>query len=89
MTENETPRELTPDEMRAAPGTGRDNLEPNEMNTWDGAGNPVRHVFTDDESGHLSEGTGRSTEDATQNAQDPDNMLSEDTSPGGSGPGSG
>ncbi len=89
MTEHDKADELSPDEMRAAPGTGRDNLESNEMTSWDGAGSPIKHVITDDESGHLSEGTGGSTEDAKKDANDSSHMLSEDASPGTKGPGSG
>ncbi|CAN5192565.1 hypothetical protein BH24ACT1_BH24ACT1_03720 [soil metagenome] len=82
MTEQErNPEELSPDQMRAAPGTGRQDGEPTEMTTWDGAGNPIKHVFTDDESGHLSEGTGPKTEEAKKDASDPSHMLGQDASP--------
>ena len=75
------PDELGPDQMRAAPGTGRQDQEPTEMTTWDGAGNPIKHVFTDDEGGHLSEGTGPSTDEALKDARDPDHVLGQDASP--------
>lgn len=80
MTEHETASELTPEEMRAEPhsDTSRQNLEPNHMTSWDGAGNPIDHVITDDESGHLSEGTGRSTDEAMKEARDPDSVLGKD-----------
>lgn len=83
MTEHDTPRELTPDEMRAEPhaDTSRQNLEPNEMTSWDGAGNPIKHVITDDKSGHLSEGTGRSTDEAMKEARDADSVLGKDAGP--------
>lgn len=86
MTEqNQHPDELSPDEMKAAPkaATSRDDLEPTEMTTWDGAGNPIKHVFTDDEGGHLSEGTGPSTEKALKDARDPSHMLGPDAGPKG------
>ena len=74
---------LGPDEMRAAPGTAsRGQQEPTEMTTWDGAGNPIKHVFADDESGHLAEGTGATTDEAKANAADPDDVLGPDASPG-------
>lgn len=74
--------ELSPDEMRAAPKTGaQENVEPNEMTTWDGAGNPIKHVFADDESGHLSEGTGSDTDEALKDARDPSHILGPDASP--------
>lgn len=75
------PDELGPDGMRAEPGTGRQDQEATEMTTWDGAGNPIKHVFTDDESGHLSEGTGPSTEEALKDAKDADHVLGQDASP--------
>lgn len=79
--QNRHPEELGPDQMRAAPGTGRQQGEPTEMTTWDGAGNPIKHVFTDDESGHLAEGTGASTEEAAKDAKDPSHLLGQDASP--------
>lgn len=90
----QTPEEMgqmTPDQMRAPGGTGRADTEPTEMTTWDGAGNPIKHVFTDDESGHLSEGTGPDTDAAMADAKDPSHVLGKDVSPGmeseGDGPG--
>lgn len=89
-----TPEEMgqmTPDQMRAAPGSGRDNLQPTEMTTFDGAGNPIKHVFTDDASGRLSEGTGPDTDDAMADAKDPSHVLGDDVTPQmeseGDGPG--
>lgn len=74
---------LGPDEMRAAPGdTQRDQLEETQMTTWDGAGNPIKHVFADDEGGHLAEGTGGTTEEAKKSAADPDSVLGPDAGPG-------
>ncbi len=79
MTENDTPRELTPDEMRAEPhsDTSRENLESNEMTSWDGTGNPIKQVIVDDESGHLSEGTGQSSDEAMKEARDSDAVVGE------------
>ncbi len=79
MTENDTPRELTPDEMRAEPDSdsSRQNLESNEMTSWDGAGNPITNVITDDESGRLSEGTGQSSDEAMEEARDTDAAVGE------------
>ena len=86
MPEQDQPDTLSPDEMRAEPGTLRQDAEPTEMTTWDGAGNPIKHVFTDDESGFLSEGTGSSTEEAEKDARDPSHKLGDEASPGeGSG----
>ena len=74
---------LGPDEMRAAPGSSsRGQQEPTQMTTWDGAGNPIKHVFTDDESGRLAEGTGHTTEEAEKEAKTGDTALGPDASPG-------
>ncbi len=81
MTEQAQGEELSPDQMRAAPKTGRDNLEPTEMTTWDGEGNPIRNVFTDNAEGRLAEGTGRSTEDALKDAQADGKVIGEDSGP--------
>ncbi len=82
MTEPEQPaEELSPDQMRQGPKVGRDNVEPNEMTTFDGTGEPVKNVFTDNEAGVLAEGTGRSTEDAAKDAQAGDDILGEDAGP--------
>lgn len=77
----QTTGKLSPDEMRAAPKTGRDDLEPTEMTTWDGEGNPIRSVFTDNAEGRLAEGTGRNTEDALKDAQADGKVLGEDSGP--------
>ena len=85
--------ELGPDEMRAAPGNApRGQTEPTQMTTWDGAGNPIKHVIAEGGDGYLTEGTGATTEEAKKNAGDPDtNVLGPDASPGeeseGGGPG--
>lgn len=83
MTEHENAKELTPDEMRADPDAvpTRQHLEPNEMTSWDGTGNPIKHVLTDDEGGHLSEGTGQSTDEAAKEAREPDSLLGEEAGP--------
>lgn len=81
MTEQGEKSELTPDEMRAAPKTGRDNLEPTEMTTWDGEGNPISHVFTDNAEGRLAEGTARDTDSALEDAQADGKVLGEDSGP--------
>lgn len=74
---------LGPDEMRAPGGsTSRDQVEPTEMTTWDGAGNPIKNVVADSESGHLAEGTGATTEEAKESAADPDSVLGPDAGPG-------
>lgn len=84
MTEQPLPDEQqTPDEMRQGTKVSRPNLEPNEMTTFDGAGDPVKHVFTDNEAGVLAEGTGRSTEDAHEDAQEGDDILGDDAAPEG------
>lgn len=69
--------QLSPEEMRAEPGVGRQDVEPNEMATWDGAGNQIHNVITDSESGHLSEGTGDTTEEAMKEARDSDAAVGE------------
>ncbi len=74
--------QMTPDQMRAAPGTGRQDKEPTQMTTFDGAGNPIKHVITDDASGRLAEGTGPDTEAAAGDAEDPSHVLGDDASPG-------
>lgn len=81
MTEHGQQHELTPDEMRAAPKTGRDDLEPNEMTTWDGEGNPIRNVFADNAEGRLAEGTGRDTDSALKDAQADGTILGDDSGP--------
>lgn len=82
---------LGPDQMRAAAGQGRDQKEPTQMTTWDGAGNPIKHVFADGKDGHLTEGTGETVDQAMDNAKNNDTVLGPDASPGmeseGSGPG--
>ncbi len=83
MTEKRTSGELTPEEMQAPPKTGRDDLEPTQMTTWDGTGEPINHVLTDNAEGRLAEGTGRSTEDARQDAQADGKVLGDDTGPEG------
>ena len=89
-----TPEEMgqmTPDQMRAAPGTGRSDVQPTEMTTWDGAGNPIKHVIANDEDGHLSEGTGPDSTSAAADARNPDHVLGDDVTPSmeseGDGPG--
>ena len=79
MTENDTPRALTPDEMRAEPDSDSSpqNLESNEMTSWDGAGNPIKQVIADDESGQLSAGTGQSSDEAMKEARDTDTAVGE------------
>jgi hypothetical protein len=87
----EAKENLSPDDMRAAPGSGRGQHETNQMTTWDGAGNPIKHVFAEGQDGHLTEGTGESTQEALDNAKANDTVLGPDASPGmeseGSGPG--
>ena len=83
MSNADKTNELSPDEMRAEPKSGiQEDAEPNEMTTWDGAGNPIKHVFADDDSGHLSEGTGSDTEEAFKDAKDPSHVLGPDAGPG-------
>lgn len=83
MTEQDKPHDLTVDEMKADSHgpMSRDDLEPSEMTSWDGAGNPIKHVFADDESGHMSEGTGGSTDEAMKDARDPSQVLGDDAGP--------
>ncbi|MBW3547379.1 MAG: hypothetical protein KY452_04475 [Actinobacteria bacterium] len=74
---------LSPDDMRASGGTApADRLEPNEMTAWDGQGNPIKHVFTDDEGGRLAQGTGHTTEEAEKEAKTGETALGPDASPG-------
>ncbi len=83
--------QMTPDQMRAAPKSGRDDLQPTEMTTFDGAGNPIKHVITDDASGRMTEGTGPDTGAALEDARDPSHVLGDDVTPSmeseGDGPG--
>ena len=83
--------QMTPDQMRAAPGSGRADTEPTQMTTFDGAGNPIKHVITDDDSGRLTEGTGPDTQSAMADAKDPSHVLGDDVTPSmeseGDGPG--
>ncbi len=83
MTEQRSSDEFNPDEMRAAPKTGRDDLETNEMTTWDGAGNPIHNVFSDNAEGRSAEGTGRSTDDAAKDAEADGKVLGDDAGPEG------
>ncbi|MDQ3354568.1 MAG: hypothetical protein M3507_08860 [Actinomycetota bacterium] len=83
MSDQRSSDEYNPDEMRAAPKTGRDDPEPNEMTTWDGAGNPVRDVFTDNAEGRLAEGTGDTAEEARKDAEADGKVLGEDAGPEG------
>ncbi|MGI9119128.1 MAG: hypothetical protein ACR2G7_03185 [Acidimicrobiales bacterium] len=84
MTEQELPDEqLSPDQMRQGAKVSRQSLEPNEMTTWDGEGDPVKGVFTDNEAGVLAEGTGSSTEDALKDAEEGDEILGDDAGPKG------
>ncbi|MBW3575115.1 MAG: hypothetical protein KY450_09650 [Actinobacteria bacterium] len=73
--------QMTPDQMRADPGAGRGDTEPTEMTTFDGAGNPIKHVITDDDSGRMTEGTGPDTESAMSDAKDPSHVLGDDVTP--------
>lgn len=74
---------LSPDQMRAPGGTApADRLEPTEMTAWDGAGNPIKHVFEDDEGGRLAEGTGHTPEEAKKDAKTGETALGPDASPG-------
>lgn len=79
MTEHEENRELTPDEMKTDPdsassrdASSRDDLDPAQMTTWDGAGNPMPHVFANDEDGRLDEGLGETADKALTDARDTD-----------------
>ncbi|MDP9019341.1 MAG: hypothetical protein M3N25_00825 [Actinomycetota bacterium] len=74
---------LSPDDMRASGGRAPgDRLEPTEMTTWDGAGNPIKHVFAEGKDGHLTEGTGATTQEAKEDAKAEDTVLGPDVSPG-------
>lgn len=93
MSDDTQAEELSPDQMRAQPdpATVRSDYEPTQMTTWDGAGNPIKHVITQDDTGYLAEGTGPSNEEAMKDAKDPDHVLGADVSPSmeseGDGPG--
>ncbi len=79
-----TPEEMgqmSPDQMRAAPGGGRADQQPTQMTTWDGAGNPIKHVITNDDHGYMSEGTGPDTQSALADAGNPDHVLGDDVTP--------
>lgn len=79
----EAREKLSPDEMRAPGGSAsRDQVEPTEMTAWDGQGNPIKHVFTNDEAGRLAEGTGHTTEEAEKEAKTGETALGPDASPG-------
>lgn len=80
MSDQRSSDEFNPEEMQAPPKTGRDELEPNEMTSWDGAGNPIHHVLTDNAEGRLAEGTGPSTEDAHKDAEADGKVLGDDVS---------
>lgn len=81
MSDQEQSDQLSPDEMRAPGGGGRPNKEPTGMTTWDGAGNPIKHVLADDEDGHLSEGTGPDAQKAAEDAADSSHVLGDDVTP--------
>lgn len=80
MSEQRSSDEFDPEGIQAPPKTGRDDLEPNEMTSWDGAGNPIRHVLTDNAEGRLAEGTGSSAEDAKEDAEADGKVLGDDVS---------
>ena len=83
MTEQDQAKELSPDEMKGQPdpATVRDDYEATEMTSWDGAGNPIKHVITEDDTGYLAEGTGPTTDEAVKSAKDPDQVLGDDVTP--------
>lgn len=93
MSDDSQADQLSPDQMRSEPdpATVRSDYEQTEMTTFDGAGNPIKHVITQDDTGYLSEGTGPGHEEAVQDAKDPDHLLGDDVSPSmeseGDGPG--
>lgn len=57
--------------------------QPAEHSIWDGAGNEIKVVTTEDEEGRPSEGTGKTSEEALEDAKKPDQLLGHgfDTSP--------
>lgn len=69
---------LSPDEMKAGPSSGG---EPTRMRTWDGAGNPIEHAIGPDDDGFLSEGTGRTPEDAVKSMKDTSEVIGKDAGP--------
>lgn len=83
MPPQEAKEHLSPDEMRAPSGnTPRSQTEPTQMTTWDGAGNPIKHVIAEGDDGYLTEGTGATTQEAAKNAKTNDTVLGPDVSPG-------
>lgn len=55
-----------------------EQTQPNEQlehSIWDGAGNEIKVVTTTDEEGRPSEGTGKTSEEALDDAQTPDQLL--------------
>jgi hypothetical protein len=82
---------LSTDEMKGGNTATRGSYESVEMTSWDGAGNPIKHVIGQDEEGRLSEGTGPTAGAAAQNTKDSSEILGTDVTPGmeseGGGPG--
>lgn len=48
---------------------------PAEHSIWDGAGNEIKVVTTEDADGRPSEGTGKTNEEALEDAQTPGQLL--------------
>lgn len=49
--------------------------EPLEHSIWDGAGNEIKVVTTEDDEGRPSEGTGNTSEEALEDAKTPGQLL--------------
>jgi len=66
---------------RTPPGEGKDaplaeeSGGPAEMSIFDGAGNEISTVLTEDEEGRPSQGTGPDRESALKDAKDPGDYL--------------
>lgn len=54
---------------------GETQGEPLEHSIWDGAGNEIKVVTTVDDEGRPSEGTGKTREEALEDAKTPGQML--------------
>ena len=68
---------LSPDQMKAG-GSQAGADDPIRMTSYDGAGNPQEHAIGPDEEGFLSEGTGKTPEEAVKSMRDPKEKIGRD-----------
>lgn len=71
------PQHRTPAGEGSDSGLAQHESGPAEFSIYDGAGNEMAAVLTEDETGFPREGTGADHEEAVKEARDPENKLGE------------